>query len=283
MKKKFNIYLSFFLLSILGSCSIAGSWVYEKADDYLASYFKNYANFTDEQINEIENVTENYLDWFTRNELPKIRAVLVDLKDLNVNNADTLIINTYVKGQEFIEETNNYLETYFVEFSETLTDLQVIEIGNHFEKLQIKRKKSRKKEGIYSEEVFSDYISGFKRLNIKLNKTQKDYIRKNIKVINDTRYEWSVFQEKWVEELIIILNSRSDQGFDNKLTDHLKAFGSLGGKEFQSIRKMNEQIGIEIISNTMSNASEKQINSFKRRIETYIASIDRILSNRSGD
>jgi len=283
MKKKFNIYLSFFLLSILGSCSIAGSWVYEKADDYLASYFKNYANFSDEQINEIENVTENYLDWFTRNELPKIRAVLVDLKDLNVNNADTLIINTYVKGQEFIEETNNYLETYFVEFSETLTDLQVIEIGNHFEKLQIKRKKSRKKEGIYSEEVFSDYISGFKRLNIKLNKTQKDYIRKNIKVINDTRYEWSVFQEKWVEELIIILNSRSDQGFDNKLTDHLKAFGSLGGKEFQSIRKMNEQIGIEIISNTMSNASEKQINSFKRRIETYIASIDRILSNRSGD
>ncbi len=283
MKKKFNIYLSFFLLSILGSCSIAGSWVYEKADDYLASYFKNYANFSDEQINEIENVTENYLDWFTRNELPKIRTVLVDLKDLNVNNADTLIINTYVKGQEFIEETNNYLETYFVEFSETLTDLQVIEIGNHFEKLQIKRKKSRKKEGIYSEEVFSDYISGFKRLNIKLNKTQKDYIRKNIKEINDTRYEWSVFQEKWVEELIIILNSRSDQGFDNKLTDHLKAFGSLGGKEFQSIRKMNEQIGIEIISNTMSNASEKQINSFKRRIETYIASIDRILSNRSGD
>jgi len=283
MKKKFNIYLSFFLLLILGSCSIAGSWVYEKADDYLASYFKNYANFTDEQINEIENVTENYLDWFTRNELPKIRTVLVDLKDLNVNNADTLIINTYVKGQEFIEETNNYLETYFVEFSETLTDLQVIEIGNHFEKLQIKRKKSRKKEGIYSEEVFSDYISGFKRLNIKLNKTQKDYIRKNIKEINDTRYEWSVFQEKWVEELIIILNSRSDQGFDNKLTDHLKAFGSLGGKEFQSIRKMNEQIGIEIISNTMSNASEKQINSFKRRIETYIASIDRILSNRSGD
>jgi len=283
MKKKFNIYLSFFLLSILGSCSIAGSWVYEKADDYLASYFKNYANFSDEQINEIENVTENYLDWFTRNELPKIRTVLVDLKDLNVNNADTLIINTYVKGQEFIEETNNYLETYFVEFSETLTDLQVIEIGNHFEKLQIKRKKTRKKEGIYSEEVFSDYISGFKRLNIKLNKTQKDYIRKNIKEINDTRYEWSVFQEKWVEELIIILNSRSDQGFDNKLTDHLKAFGSLGGKEFQSIRKMNEQIGIEIISNTMSNASEKQINSFKRRIETYIASIDRILSNRSGD
>jgi len=283
MKKKFNIYLSFFLLLILGSCSIAGSWVYEKADDYLASYFKNYANFTDEQINEIENVTENYLDWFTRNELPKIRTVLVDLKDLNVNNADTLIINTYVKGQEFIEETNNYLETYFVEFSETLTDLQVIEIGNHFEKLRIKRKESRKEEGIYSEEVFSDYISGFKRLNIKLNKTQKDYIRKNIKEINDTRYEWSVFQEKWVEELIIILNSRSDQGFDNKLTDHLKAFGSLGGKEFQSIRKMNEQIGIEIISNTMSNASEKQINSFKRRIETYIASIDRILSNRSGD
>ena len=82
MKRNFNIYLTISLVIILSSCSIAGSWLYERADGYLADYFKEYANFSDEQKDEIDEVTKNYLDWFTRNELPEIRAVLVNLKDI---------------------------------------------------------------------------------------------------------------------------------------------------------------------------------------------------------
>ena len=42
-------------------------------------------------------------------------------------------------------------------------------------------------------------------------------------------------------------------------------------------------LSIKIISWILSNASEKQLKGSKRRIETYISSIDRILSNRSID
>ena len=57
MKRNLNIYLLTALLFILSSCSIAGSWVYERADSYLAEYFKEYANFSDEQEDEIDKVT----------------------------------------------------------------------------------------------------------------------------------------------------------------------------------------------------------------------------------
>ena len=58
---------------------------------------------------------------------------------------------------------------------------------------------------------------------------------------------------------------------------------NLGDEEFQLKRKNNEQIGVKNISGILANASEKQIKGAKRRIDTYIASIDRILSNRSLD
>ena len=283
MKKKLKIYVTISSLLILSSCTVAGSWVYERADSFLADYFKEYANFSNQQKDEIDKVTENYLNWFTRNELPVIRAVLVDLKDINNSNADNLIKKTYLNGQGLFERSNKYFEKSFIKFSKTLTDLQVDEIKNHFEEIQVEREKSRKEEKVYSEEVIENYISGFRRLNIKLTKAQKDYVKENIKGLKNIRSEWSFFQEKWVEELIEILNKRNDQDFDKRITAHLKALENLGDEEFQLKRKNNEQIGIKIISGILSNASEKQIKGAKRRIDTYIASIDRILSNRSLD
>ncbi len=283
MKKKLKIYVTISSLLILSSCSVAGSWVYERADSFLADYFKEYANFSNQQKDEIDKVTENYLDWFTRNELPVIRAVLVDLKEINNSDVDNLIKETYKDGQELFERSNKYFEKSFIKFSKTLTDLQVDEIKNHFEEIQVEREQSRKEEKIYSEEVIENYISGFRRLNIKLTKAQKDYVKENIKGLKNIRSEWSFFQEKWVEELIEILNKRNDQDFDKRITAHLKALENLGDEEFQLKRKNNEQIGIKIISGTLSNASEKQIKGANRRIDTYIASIDRILSNRSLD
>ena len=283
MVTSYGIFHFHYIYLILSSCTVAGFWVYERADSFLADYFKEYANFSNQQKDEIDKVTEKYLDWFTRNELPVIRAVLVDLKEINNSDVDNLIKETYKNGQELFERSNKYFEKSFIQFSKTLTDLQVDEIKNHFEEIQVEREESRKEEKIYSEEVIENYISGFRRLNIKLTKAQKDYVKENIKGLKNIRSEWSFFQEKWVEELIEILNKRIDQDFDKRITAHLKALENLGDEEFQLKRKNNEQIGTKIISGILSNASEKQIKGAKRRIDTYIASIERILSNRPLD
>jgi len=283
MTKKLKLYVTIASLFFLGSCSIAGSWFYERADSYLADYFKEYANFSNEQKDEIDKVTKNYLDWFTTNELPVIRDVLVNLKDINYGNAKNSINETYVVGQELFVRSNQYFEEPFIKFFKSLTDLQVEEIKAHSEEIRIEREESRKEENAYPEEVAENYISGFRRLNIKLTKSQRDYVNENIKGLKNIRADWSFFQEKWVEELIGILEKRNDQDFEIKITSHLRSLESLGDEEFQLKRKNNEQIGMKIISGILSNTSEKQIQGAKRRIDTYIASIDRILSNRSLD
>ena len=283
MIKKFKIYITIASVFIFGSCSIAGSWFYERADSYLADYFKEYANFSNEQKNEIDKVTKNYLNWFTTNELPVIRDLLVNLKGINNSNANNVIDETYVIGQRLFARSNKYFEKSFIEFFKSLTDLQVSEIKAHFEEIRIEREESRKDQNTYPEEVFENYISGFRRLNIKLTKPQRNYVNENIEGLKNIRADWSAFQEKWVEELIGILEKRNDQDFEMKITAHLRNLESLGDEEFQLKRKNNEQIGMKIISGILSNASENQIKGAKRRIDTYIASIDRILSNRSLD
>ena len=282
MSKKFKIYLITSLFT-LGSCSIAGSWVYERADGYLAKYFKEYADFSDEQESEIDKVTASYVNWFTQNELPVIRAILVKIKGINNNNAEALINETYLSGQGLFERSNKFFEKSFVKFSKTLTDRQVDEIRNHFDEIQFEREESRKKEKSYSEEVFENFNSSFRRLNLKLTNAQKDYVKENIKELKNARSGWSFYQEKWVEELIEILKKRNDKDFEKNITSHLRSFENLGDEEFQLTRKNNEQVTIKIISGIFSSASEKQIRGMNRRIETYIASIDRILSNRSLD
>ena len=282
MSKKFKIYLITSLFT-LGSCSIAGSWVYERADGYLAKYFKEYANFSDEQESEIDKVTASYVNWFTQNELPVIRAILVKIKGINNNNAEALINETYLSGQGLFERSNKFFEKSFVKFSKTLTDRQVDEIRNHFDEIQFEREESRKKEKSYSEEVFENFNSSFRRLSLKLTNAQKDYLKENIKELKNARSGWSFYQEKWVEELIEILKKRNDKDFEKNITSHLRSFENLGDEEFQLTRKNNEQVTIKIISGIFSSASEKQIRGMNRRIETYIASIDRILSNRSLD
>ena len=283
MTKKLKIYVTIASIFFLGSCSIAGTWLYERADSYLADYFKEYANFSNEQKNEIDKATKSYLDWFTTNELPVIRDVLFNLKDINNSNANNLIDETYVVGQDLFARSNQYFEKSFIEFFKSLTDLQVEEIKAHFEEIRIEREESRKEENAYPEEVAENYISGFRRLNIKLTKPQIDYVNENIKGLKNIRADWSFFQKKWVEELIEILEKRNDQDFEIKITSHLRSLESLGDEEFQLKRKNNEQIGMKIISGILSNASEKQIQGAKRKIDTYIASIERILSNRPLD
>ena len=67
----------------MSSCSIAGSWVYERLDNYLADYFKEFADFSREQNQEIELISTEFINWFSENELIKLKGILEKLKNIN--------------------------------------------------------------------------------------------------------------------------------------------------------------------------------------------------------
>ena len=76
--------MSSLMILLLSACSIAGSWVYERLDSYLADYFKGFADFSKEQNQEIELISEEFLNWFSENELLKIK-LKNSIKDFTEN------------------------------------------------------------------------------------------------------------------------------------------------------------------------------------------------------
>lgn len=271
------------LLSIvLSSCSIAGTWVYERLDNYLADYFKEYADFSKEQNNEIEKISKDYLDWFSANELPRIKLLIKELKDIKSDNPETTVFSAYEDGQKIFRRTNSYFEEPIINFSKTLDENQIIEIGKHFEEIREKREEEQREEKKnYLDEILENYVSGFDRVGIILREDQITIIRSKLQTYIPLRAEWSSLQEEWVNEFIQLLKQNNSKGYEEKMLLFLQSIQSLGDGVFENNADKNQILSIEIISYVFSSSDERQMKNFKRNMDIYLKSINRILSKRS--
>ena len=271
------------LLSIvLSSCSIAGTWVYERLDNYLADYFKEYADFSKEQNNEIEKISKDYLDWFSANELPRIKLLIKELKDIKSDNPETTVLSAYEDGEKIFRRTNSYFEEPIINFSKTLDENQIIEIGKHFEEIREKREEEQREEKKnYLDEILENYVSGFDRVGIILREDQITIIRSKLQTYIPLRAEWSSLQEEWVNEFIQLLKQNNSKGYEEKMLLFLQSIQSLGDGVFENNADKNQILSIEIISYVFSSSDERQMKNFRRNMDIYLKSINRILSKRS--
>lgn len=275
-----NIY-KFCLLSLMifsvSSCSIAGSWVYERLDNYLADYFKEFANFSQEQDEEIEIISTEFINWFSENELNKVKVILEKLKNLNLQNPEKEISFIYKDAEGIFTRSNFYFKSPIISFTKEINEVQIDEIGSHFRELREKRKKERLENG-YS--LIDNYISGFDRVGIKLREDQIDEI--NLKLENhiEVREEWSNLQEQWIEEFIQLLKNNKSSDYEAKMSAYLDSLEELGEEKFREKIDKNELLAQEIISFVFKSSNEKQIDSFNRSLDVYLKSINRILSKR---
>ena len=275
-----NIY-KFCLLSLMifsmSSCSIAGSWVYERLDNYLADYFKEFANFSQEQDEEIEIISTEFINWFSENELNKVKVILEKLKNLNLQNPEKEISFIYKDAEGIFTRSNFYFKSPIISFTKEINEVQIDEIGSHFRELREKRKKERLENG-YS--LIDNYISGFDRVGIKLRDDQIDKIKLKLENHIEVREEWSNLQEEWIEEFIQLLKNNQSSDYETKMSAYLDSLEELGEEKFREKIDKNELLAQEIISFVFKSSDEKQIEYFNRSLDIYIKSINRILSRR---
>ncbi|MDG2020169.1 MAG: hypothetical protein P8J48_04665 [SAR86 cluster bacterium] len=283
MDNNFFKILSPILLSfVLSSCSIAGTWVYERLDNYIANYFKEFANFTNEQNSEIDIISSNYLDWFSENELPKVKLLMEGLININFGNPEEEILLTYEAGEDLFQRTNRYFERPIIQFSKSLNNQQISEIESHFQELRERREERRGEQSQeYLDEIFENYTEGFNRVGISLRKDQQAILKLKLENYQPVRDEWSLLQEQWTGEFIELLSASNSYGYEANMRLFLRSFEEVGDENFRKKSDANQDLAIEIMIYMLSSANEKQIESFKRNLNTYLNSINRILSKRS--
>ena len=261
----------------MSSCSIAGSWVYERLDNYLADYFKEFANFSREQDEEIEIISTEFINWFSENELSKVKVILENLKSINLQNPEKEISSLYRDAEGVFTRSNFYFKSPIISFTKEINEVQIDEIGSHFRELREKREKERSENG-YS--LIDNYISGFDRVGIKLRDDQIDKIKLKLENHIEVREEWSKLQEEWIEEFIQLLKNNQSPDYETKMSAYLDSLDELGEEKFREKIDKNELLAQEIISFVFKSSDEKQIENFNRSLDIYIKSINRILSRR---
>ena len=273
--------ISFILL--MGACSIAGSWAYGKLDGYLNNYFFTFANFTQAQEKEIKTVTRDFKYWLTKEQLPEIELILNKVNTLNRLSSSDEIDSIYRNGSDIFISVNTYFNSKLIKFSLTLDKKQIGEIENHFLEIQEKREEEKKDrdDETYEERLQKNYISGFKRIGIDLNSQQRIILASSIKDMEDNSEEWNLLQAKWTEEMISILKTNQQNGFEEKLNNHLSGLFDLGPPSFRDKIERNRIIGIAAIKNTISSMNDSQFKKMKKSIRVYQRSINRILENQN--
>ena len=273
--------ISFILL--MGACSIAGSWAYGKLDGYLNNYFFTFANFTQAQEKEIKTVTRDFKYWLTKEQLPEIELILNKVNSLNRLSSSDEIDSIYRSGSDIFISVNTYFNSKLIKFSLTLDKKQIGEIDNHFLEIQEKREEEKKDrdDETYEERLQKNYISGFKRIGIDLNSQQRIILASSIKDMEDNSEEWNLLQAKWTEEMISILKTNQQNGFEEKLNNHLSGLFDLGPPSFRDKIERNRIIGIAAIKNTISSMNDSQFKKMKKSIRVYQRSINRILENQN--
>ena len=281
VEKILKISLSSLMILLLSSCSIAGSWVYERLDGYLADYFKEFADFSKEQNQEIELISEEFLNWFSENELLKIKLIIEDLKNIDAKKPEEIVASAYAQGEKTFKRVNDFFKRPIINFSKGLNEDQINQIDKHFKELRKEREEERKKEKEeYKDRLLENYISGFDRIGIDLRDDQLETIKIKLENHIEVRKEWSELQQNWINDFVQLLKRNNSYGYESRMLAYLESLEELGNEEFRDKIEKNEMLSMEIISFVFLTSDDRQIKGFKRSLDIYLKSINRILSNR---
>ena len=110
------------------------------------------------------------------------------------------------------------------------------------------------------ERIQKNYISGFKRVGIKLNSEQESILAASIKGITDNGDQWDQLQTKWIQEMISILRTNKEESFKEDLNSHLVTLFDLGPSDFRKKAKRNQIINIKAVTNTVNSMDDDQFN-----------------------
>jgi hypothetical protein len=269
------------LLLILNSCSIAGPWVYERLDNYLANYFFEFADFSEDQREKIRSITKDYQLWFSKSELPKINNLLIELKNSNQDTNKKEIEGIYEKGFKIFKSTNSYFAPYLVEISKSLTKSQVDQVENHFSEMQKERdeKNIERLKKPYEERILENYNFGLRRLGIELKQQQLNRLSDSLKQMEDSGDEWNLLQKEWNSKLITILKTNKTTDFEENLNAHLEELYILGSTSFRDNTEKNQDVIISSLTDIIKSLDATQRKKLTRRLNVYQKSLRKIIKN----
>ena len=159
----------------------------------------------------------------------------------------------------------------------TVTDRQVEEVNLFFEKrIEGWRESLKESRDLSQKESITKSVQRLgKFLGVKLDDKQLKTVKDLAKEIKEGDTSSIELQDIWNKELITILRKRDSENYNFLLSDHLN---SLLDSEQRGNR---EAVYHEIIATTIASLNEAQRKKFKKRLNVFVSSLDKIIKNHN--
>lgn len=264
------------LLLFLSGCTNSPTVLkvlYGQFDNFMASKLLDYADFTDEQKQEILRAVDQTVEWHRYQALPTYVNMLAEaqarLIDQQPSQADIdwLFQNTIILGREF--EKRSPLLSIRSTLS-GLSDQQVMQIqrkiNDEFADELDEMEKNLKNDPA---EISSKNLAKFfKRMGLKLSKQQiekaKPYFAQRRVSEQDRMPVW----RQWTDELIQILERRQQPTFFTEFESHYTSRLNLIERTFTEDWRHDQKLSKAMLLDLFTSLSDKQKQSMRKRWAT---------------
>ena len=109
--------------------------------------------------------------------------------------------------------------------------------------------------------------------NIKLNTSQKNRIKVNLKKVSTDPLNKHNIHNRWQDEFLQILNKRHEKDFIETISEHIATYQNLVNTDNPEYYENNQRIFVKSVSQIITSLDEKQKRSLLSRIKATIETL----------
>ena len=310
-----------FLLFVISASMLTGctnsEWVlsalYNRMDNVMAGETKEYADFTPEQIAEIDLLADQFHQWHRTEHLPLYADLLLDINS-QIEPGETVSRDEVARWSAQVEGfAREMAECYPLnnafDLLRNLSDEQVDQILAHgikeYDDFIEDRIQDSKKDRV--ELRYDETKKWFRRFSLNLNEEQRQHLIETIEkerliqgeiraeskaesareATNDPPAEpekvvagielWKL----WVEEFVEILEDRNAPDFEAIVGEHIHSLWNLQYDKFPEVIDYNRQLWITYFYELAESQTPEQRQAFSNWLVKMASNIDGIASRRT--
>lgn len=271
------ILLAFTAVLLLSACT--SKIAYRFLDWTVAWSIEDYIDWTSPQQTIFDLALDNTIDWHQSTQLPHYSNFLRHLaqkmqSSFTAQELETEVDQTGIFWQNIMQEITPAAAKLF----KLLDAKQTIELLENIEEKNLKR--NTKYQRMTAEQRHSkrakSTIKFAKRFIGSLSKEQKKLVREWASSVEDTQLEWATSRSNWVDSFCNALQTRTEPGFEKKLSRLLVNSDSFWSREYERKYADNKRRAINLYMVLHSSLSKKQQKKLQRELHDWADSFDEL-------
>lgn len=270
-KPSLRLFLLFFVLATLAACTNSEwflSVLYNRADNMMADEVFEYADYSDEQEQKIEEIIDQFHFWHRVTQLPQYADFLESISSRMRSGkrfTHTDIQDWYNQIEVFVDVSGRCHPILFgMDIMRSLSDDQIGQISDHMQN-QYDRYMDRNEKRTAEEQLdrwHRNRVRWLNRFDLDPDNAEKDALRAMLQDMPNLREANFELWQSWDKSLLALLEDRHAPDFDERMQAHIHSLATLTKENYPDRVMQAQSLWINYLVDLLNTRIKDQDNDF---------------------